>query len=183
MENSVYRLKLSFTQEPEIIRILDFLPSHSLEDLHYGILQSVNFEPGEMASFYPVTEDWIKLSEITLMSMGEGDEGNSCMDNTKIGDVLSQKEDGIAYSYDPLINWEFRVELEDILVPEPGVEYPVLRDELSQNDAPSYEEARKLFFEGMDDEMQEPEGKAEDEDEIGSMFSDLSGGYDDEEGY
>ena len=110
---SVYSLKVSVKNNPDVYRIIDVDASHPLIVLHKAILNSIKFEDGELASFYQNYESKSDREEYCLTEM-QIDEGASLMKDVCVQDVLQNQGERLTYVYDFLNMWVFDVYLEFI---------------------------------------------------------------------
>lgn len=125
---TVFRFKVIQGNNEELVRVIDIPGNYTLEHLHLAILRSINFQEGELASFYQSDEQWNKDREIHLMDMGT-DEESVTMADCKLNQVVSEKGDRLIYVYDFMAMWTFYVELQDIVKAQKELEYPVLVEE------------------------------------------------------
>ena len=110
---SVYSIKISVKDDPDIFRIIDVDANHPLIVLHKAILNSVHFEDGELASFYQNYNSRSDREEFCLTEM-QKEKGATLMKDVSIADVLKETGDKLTYIYDFLNMWNFEVELESI---------------------------------------------------------------------
>ena len=66
----VYRFRILFEEQEEFLRDIEIKPGQTFKDFHDIILQSVDIESNELASFFICDPGWSKLREITLIDMG-----------------------------------------------------------------------------------------------------------------
>ncbi len=85
-------------------------------DLHNAIVDSVNFERNQMASFFICDDDWSKNTEITLVEMDTSSEvDNYLMEDTKLEDLLEDEHQKLLYVFDYLTERAFFMELREII--------------------------------------------------------------------
>lgn len=122
----IYRFKIWFEDEEDIIRWIDMKPSHSFKDFHTAILQSIQFEDKEPSSFYLANDRWIKGFEITLMDMGmdESEDPKTLMQDCLLRDFINDPHQKFIYVHDFLQMWTLHIELQSIQEPNPKVTYP-----------------------------------------------------------
>jgi Plasmid pRiA4b ORF-3-like protein len=168
----IFKFRVIIDTEADVFRDIEIETDASFEDLHRSILDSFDFEEGEMASFYMSNEQWEKGLEIALMDMGEKNGLN--MKNTKLSEMLSQPADKILYVYDFMRMWIFYVELMEIKKDKPSTIYP--RVALAFGDAPAQDSKElDLFGDEFDQEefdavhgnASDAEEDEENEDEFG----------------
>jgi Plasmid pRiA4b ORF-3-like protein len=159
----IFKFRVIIDTEADVFRDIEIETDASFEDLHRSILDSFDFEAGEMASFYMSNEQWEKGLEIALMDMGEKNGLN--MKNTKLSEMISQPADKILYVYDFMRMWIFYVELMEIKKDKPSTIYP--RVALAFGDAPSQDSKElDLFGDEFDqEEFDTVHGNASDSEE------------------
>lgn len=85
-------------------------------DLHNAILDSVNFEKNQMASFFICEEDWSKKIEITLIEMDTSSEvDNYLMEDTRLEELLEDENQKLLYVFDYMTERAFFMELREII--------------------------------------------------------------------
>ncbi len=85
-------------------------------DLHNAILDSVNYEKDQMASFFLCSDDWTKLTEVTLIEMDTNfDEDSYVMDTTRLSEGLEDEGQKLMYVFDYLTERAFYMELHEII--------------------------------------------------------------------
>lgn len=122
----IYRFKIWFEDEEDIIRWIDLKPSHSFLDFHHIILQSIAFKGSEPASFYISNDRWAKGFEITLQDMGfeETDTPTVLMNQSRLKDFINDPHQKFVYVYDFMQMWTLHIELQQITDPDPKKTYP-----------------------------------------------------------
>jgi hypothetical protein len=183
---NIYKFRVIVDTEEDVFRDIEIETNSSFEEFHKAILDSFDFEEGEMASFYMSNESWEKGLEISLMDVGGA---APSMANTKLEDMLSKPSDKVLYVYDFLRMWIFYVELVEVKKDKPSTIYP--RVALIYGDAPAQDSKEMDLFgsEFSEEEFNEVHGNAsggddnEDEDDMfgesGEYFdeSDFDGSY------
>jgi len=149
---TIYRLKISFADNPEIYRLIDIKPEDNLEKLHRTILKSVKFEEGELAAFY--VDYGIKKSEIeiSLTDMNIEEDKNVLMRNIKVKEYLKNVNDNLTYIYDFLNMWTMDVVLQKKLEnPTAGTKYPAIIKSIGASPA-QFDSENNLFTENLSEE-------------------------------
>ena len=119
----IYKIRIILDAQDDIFRDLEIEAENTLEDFHNAITQSFGFLGNEMASFYTCDERWNQEEEFALFDMSE--EGNvRLMNETTLGDILTETSPKLIYVYDFLNMWTFYVELAAIVEKEDGRAYP-----------------------------------------------------------
>jgi len=85
-------------------------------DLHKAIISSVNYNEGEMTSFFICNDDWEKEQEITLLEMDtSSDEDSYTMEASVLNDFLEDERQKLMYVFDYLTERAFFMELREII--------------------------------------------------------------------
>ncbi|MFY7970372.1 MAG: IS1096 element passenger TnpR family protein [Flavobacteriales bacterium] len=176
---NIYKFRVIVDTEEDVFRDIEIETNSSFEEFHKAILDSFDFEEGEMASFYMSNESWEKGLEISLMDVGGA---APSMANTKLEDMLSKPSDKVLYVYDFLRMWIFYVELVEVKKDKPSTIYP--RVALVYGEAPAQDSKEMDLFgsEFSEEEFNEVHGNAsggEDDEDEDDMFGE-SGEYFDE---
>jgi hypothetical protein len=129
---SVYRLKVSVKDDPDVFRIIDVDAEYPLIVLHKAILNSISFEDGELASFYENYESRSDREEYCLTEMQQED-GATMMKDVRIMDVMKTEDCKLTYVYDFLNMWMFEVEMQEILPRKEGEKLPKLIESSGDN--------------------------------------------------
>lgn len=106
----IYKIRLILDTKEDVIRDIAVSNESTLEDLHNAITNAYGFDGIEMASFYIADDNWNQGEEIPLFNMDEAN-GDVCMQNFFIKDVLSKEKSKLIYIYDFFSMWTFFVEL------------------------------------------------------------------------
>ena len=162
---NIYKFRVIVDTEEDVFRDIEIETNSSFEEFHKAILDSFDFEEGEMASFYMSNESWEKGLEISLMDVGGA---APSMANTKLEDMLSKPSDKVLYVYDFLRMWIFYVELVEVKKDKPSTIYP--RVALIYGDAPAQDSKEMDLF-----------GSEFSEEEFNEVHGNASGGDDDED--
>jgi len=162
---NIYKFRVIVDTEEDVFRDIEIETNSSFEQFHKAILDSFDFEEGEMASFYMSNESWEKGLEISLMDVGGA---APSMANTKLEDMLSKPSDKVLYVYDFLRMWIFYVELVEVKKDKPSTIYP--RVALVYGYAPAQDSKEMDLF-----------GSEFSEEEFNEVHGNASGGDDDED--
>lgn len=85
-------------------------------DLHKAIISSVNYQDGEMSSFFLCSDDWEKEKEITLTEMDtSSDEDSYIMEDSILNDFLEDEKQKLMYVFDYMTERAFFMELREII--------------------------------------------------------------------
>lgn len=141
----IYRFKVWFDEEEDVVRWIDMKPSHTFLDFHKQILASIKFEDLDPASFFTANDRWIKGFEVTLEDMGfdDSDEPKTLMKDTYLKDFVNDPHQKFIYINDFIEMWTLHIELFKIMDDEKGVTYPRLYK--SEGTAPKQKEGAGKF--------------------------------------
>lgn len=167
--SNVFKLRVIIDTEEDVFRDIEMSAQSSFHQLHETILQSFQFEKGEMASFYLSNDEWEKGLEIPLMDMGEG---VVSMENALLSEMLQSVGNKVLYVYDFLRMWIFYIEVMDVLESDDNQTYPLVS--LSFGEAPSQDskEMEAMFDDGKWEEEEKWDAASGDEDEDEFGFND-----------
>ena len=126
---AVYKFRVIFEDDTDVIRDIEIKSEQTFLDLHNAILNSINFQANELASFYITDDTWRKGKEIALMDMSDEDTEKEnaplIMSKCEIADFIEDPHQKFIYVFDFLNMWTFMIELIKINPkPEPKVSYP-----------------------------------------------------------
>ena len=107
----IYKIRVIFDTEEDIIRDIAIKSEDSLEDLHNAIVNAFGFDGHEMASFYTCDDKWNQEDEIPMFDTGDIPGEMRTMKDFAINDLLFQKSKKIIYVYDFMNMFTFFVEL------------------------------------------------------------------------
>lgn len=148
----VYRFKIWFENNDEVIRWIDIKPSQTFLDFHNAIQDAIGFDKKELASFYISDSKWKRLFEIMLEDMTDGDDNEDAlpvvtMNQAKLRDYINDPHQRFIYVTDYLANWTLLIELLSIEESSKDLIYPRLFR--SEGKAPRQREDSK--FKMLDD--------------------------------
>lgn len=137
----VYRFRILFEEQEEFLRDIEIKPGQTFKDFHDIILQSVDIESNELASFFICDPGWSKLREITLIDMGlktpdtdfDDDDRKpvsvpipvAIMEDVKIREVIEDPHQRMLFEYNFLNPTTFFIELTKIFEGDTKKVYPV----------------------------------------------------------
>lgn len=126
---AVYKFKVWFEDNEDVVRVIEVKSTQTFLDLHNAIQDSVGFDKSQLASFYVSDDQWKKGLEITLEQMGDEDDDEApllIMKQTRLCDVINDPHQKFVYIFDFIEMWTFCVELTGINIKEdPKAKYPV----------------------------------------------------------
>jgi hypothetical protein len=129
-----YRFRILLEDVDDFYRDIEIAASSSFEDLHKAIIQSVDFDGKELASFYICDSKWTRKKEITLVDMSDDEESEEeeegkknvalVMSKCKLAEYIDDPHQRMVYVYDFLNMYEFYIELSKIIPADKNVKYP-----------------------------------------------------------
>ncbi len=95
------RLRLISGEDEDFIRDIEVGRESTFFELHSFIQKNLNFDEGQMTSFFITDEEWNKEDEITLMDMAM-DESSEIfiMADTKINQFITKQKQRLLYVFD-----------------------------------------------------------------------------------
>ena len=102
-------IRIQLEHKDDVIRDIEINSNKSLEDLHYTIINSLELDKNEMASFYMTNEEFELIQEIPLFKIDEKDSLMLDMSEIKIASVFTEIDSQLIYVYDFLKMWRFLV--------------------------------------------------------------------------
>ncbi len=105
-----YIIQIHLEHEKDIIRKIEICEDSNLYILHNKIVESLNLDQNQMASFYFTNEKLDLKKEIPLFNIDENQ--NIEMSNIKIKSAFCNINDQLIYVYDFLKMWRFLVTYE-----------------------------------------------------------------------
>lgn len=139
----IYKFRMISSDERAFMRDYEIDSEALFIDLHRLIQRDLQFDEGQLASFFVTDDHWNKGLELTLLDMGAAHA--KPMDALKLSDLLKSRTDRLLYVYDIFADQHLFIELIDLHEPQPGLEYP--RIAASVGDAPE-----QLDIDADDDE-------------------------------
>lgn len=104
----IYRITFLSDEVDDFRRIYEIDSDATFLDLHKIILSSVGYPDNQMTSFFLCNDHWEKEQEVTLTEMESNYEyDNMVMEDTKIGDLLTDVHQKLIYVFDPMFERSF----------------------------------------------------------------------------
>lgn len=158
----IYRFKVWFEDQEDIIRWIDIKPAHTLLQFHQIIQESIGFDGKELASFFVSDDRWRRLKEIQLdpsanaVNSGDvvyksqtiGGHQPILMETIKIRELVNDPHQRFVYVTDYATLWTLYCELVSIVEPDAKKTYPSIFR--SEGKAPRQKEDGK--FKMLDDD-------------------------------
>ena len=108
----IYRFILISDEVDDFMREIQIDADASFLDFHKAIQTTCGYKDGEMTSFTICENGWEKCQEITLEEMDtESDQDSYVMADTRIGDMVEEERQHLLYTFDPLADRCFFIEL------------------------------------------------------------------------
>lgn len=112
----VFRFLLLSDEVEDFKREIQIDADNTFFDLHKAIIKSVNYQEGEMSSFFICSDDWEKEKEITLVEMDtSSDEDSYIMEDSVLDDFLEDEKQKLMYVFDYMTERAFFMELREII--------------------------------------------------------------------
>ena len=168
---AVYRFRIAFEDQEDVVREIEILGKHSFGDLHRSIQEAIGFDNSKDASFYMSDDYWRKGQEITNRKFQEdydddddyrGKKKPSAkpMNTSRIADFIDDPHQKIVYEFDPAVKWTLLIELVRILTEDAKGTYP--KTVKSSGAAPKqYKQVIAPPVEDEDDDEEDEEDKKE----------------------
>ena len=112
----IYRFIIISDEVDDFMREIQIDADASFLDFHKAIQTTCGYKDGEMTSFTICENGWEKCQEITLEEMDtESDQDSYVMADTLIGDMVEEERQHLLYTFDPLADRCFFIELAEII--------------------------------------------------------------------
>ena len=173
-----YRFEISLPTSSDFRCEIAVGGEQTFQQFHDKIVETLNYDSSQMASFFTLDRMGNRVKEIALMDMTTEDEENETlvMDNTKISDIIKPGCLELEYVYDFFSNKYFKVEYAGEYIRDSCDEMPVCV--ACEGDIPeqfSYEDGN------ADWEFDKPEEEYEGDYDDSFMEEFGNGDYDDED--
>ena len=109
----MYKIRIILDLKEDVIRTILVDNTINLEELHFTIAKSFDFDGTEIASFYRTDNKWNQGEEIPLFDMSDTGTDIS-MASCFLKETIPNKNDKLIYVYDFLNLWTFYVEVIEI---------------------------------------------------------------------
>ncbi len=149
---AIYRFRICLEEDDEVVRIFEVKSSQNLEDLHFALLKSVDFDNKHNASFY-ISDDHWKKGKRYIFLPEQGLEELPMFGVTRLSALINDPHQKLVYVYDHEVEWTFLIELIGITMAEDAKKvYPFLLR--SEGKAPKqYKIQRKVGEDLEEDEF------------------------------
>ena len=103
-----YNIRVILESKEDVIRDIEINSDCLLSELHFYLIECLNLNKNELASFYTTSNELEIINEIPLVSF---EEKGSNMENTTLEIVLDKDNNNLIYVYDYMKMWRFLLEL------------------------------------------------------------------------
>lgn len=111
----IYHFVILSPEDEEFCREILIDSENTFEQFHNSIQETVQFDKGQLASFFMLNSDWEKEQEITLVQMDQLTENDLLlMSETKLSALMTEKKQRLFYLFDYFGNRGFFIELLNI---------------------------------------------------------------------
>ncbi len=112
----IFRFTIISDELDDFVRIIEINSDVTFMELHNAILNAVNFQKGEMTSFFICNDEWEKEEEVTMIEMETSSEfDNYVMDKTLLEELLEDEKQKLLFTFDLLDDRSFFIELTQII--------------------------------------------------------------------
>ena len=117
LHTMVYRFILISDEVEDFMREIKIDSDATFLDFHKAILKSCGYNDDQITSFTICENGWEKCQEITLEDMStSSDEDSYVMAKTRISDFVEEEKQHLLYTFDPLGDRVFFIELSEIIM-------------------------------------------------------------------
>ncbi|MGQ1890954.1 IS1096 element passenger TnpR family protein [Thermophagus sp. OGC60D27] len=108
----IYKFRIISGENEDFIREVAIDSQSTFFKLHSCIVEELGYDKSQITSFFITDQNWHKKREITLIDM-TGDEHSSIsvMDQTKLGELITEKKQRLLYVFDPFTERALFLEL------------------------------------------------------------------------
>jgi hypothetical protein len=130
---AIYRFKVYLEDNEDVFRDIDIKASQTFEEFHEVIQNAFKFDAKHAASFFVSDDYWRKGQEITLrkedLPLDEEEirknvEPKKLMKDVKIAKYIDQPHQRFVYVFDPVVQWNFFIEMVKIAEENSKTNYP-----------------------------------------------------------
>ena len=112
----IFRFTLISDEAEDFMREIQINADATFLDFHKTILEACKYADDQMTSFTICENGWEKCQEITLEEMDtESDQDSYIMAETCLDEFLEDEKQHLLYTYDPLADRNFFIELSEII--------------------------------------------------------------------
>lgn len=112
----IYRFIIISDEVEDFMREVQIDADATFLDFHKVIISTCGYSDDQITSFTICENGWEKGQEITLEDMGKSaDEDSYIMAKTRLSDFLEDEKQHLLYTFDPLADRVFFIELSEII--------------------------------------------------------------------
>ena len=112
----IYRITLLNDEVDNFKRVFECDSDATFLDFHKAILKTCKYKDDQLTLFTLCENGWEKAQEVTLEEMDtESDEDSYVMAETRLSDLIEDEKQHLLYTYDPLADRCFFIELSEII--------------------------------------------------------------------
>jgi len=111
---SVYKFRIIFEDNENIVRDIEIKTTQSFADLHTAIQQAIGFDNSKKVEFFLSDDYWRKTNKIS----------DEDFKKAKLAKFIDDPHQRFIYVFDPEVRWTLLLELFKVLPDTQGVEYP-----------------------------------------------------------
>ena len=140
------KLRIISGEDEDFLRDVEISGKATFLDLHNFMQDILQFDEGQMASFFITDNEWQKNEEVTLMDMALDESGNSfVMSDTSLEMLISEKKQRLIYVFDFFSERSLFIEVYEI---DPQVECTNPKCLKSKGNAPLQVDLSEVLGEG-----------------------------------
>ena len=158
----VYQFKISTTESPNYILVIEADSKHTFADLHVCIQKECGFNPDQLASFFLPGPTCGRQTEVTQLDLEFNGPDKYIMDRTPLQVLLNHDNQKMLYVFDFFMDRLFYIELTLIFMgknlSEPSATYKngsapaqLLEEELLSQDVEVKKDEERLDYGDLDD--------------------------------
>lgn len=102
-------IRIHLEHQDDVIRDIEIPSDLSLEDLHLAIIDHLDLEKKQIASFYITNDKFELLQEIPLLKFDDKDNEMLSMNEIMISSIFQKEGSQLLYVYDFLKMWQFSI--------------------------------------------------------------------------
>ncbi len=168
-EIMIYHFLILSDENDDFVREILIDSEATFYDLHEAIMDSVNFDKSQLASFFVSDEEWEKGQEITLMPMDDSTDEALIMEDVRLNEIVGKKKDRLYYQFDFLNDRGFFIELLQLDETKQLAKAKIAR---AAGDPPSQEDFDDFDLDEMDDFVDDDDIKKFSDDDDDFNFDD-----------
>lgn len=112
----IYRLTMISDEADDFMREIQISSDATFLDLHKTILDTCGYNDDQLTSFTMCENGWEKYQEISLEEMNtDSDQDSYIMAETKLDEFIDEEKQHLLYTFDPLADRCFFIEVSEII--------------------------------------------------------------------